>query len=108
MPERVGEVRECADSDKMAPIQHRNTGTESLGFRQVMGADEYGAPSFATEFHNQLGDPSGGLGIKSGGWLIQEERLGVVQEGTCQSQALLHPFAEAAYPVIGSVGEPKS
>src|SRR5262249_39341563 len=105
MPERAGQLGEGARRDELAAIEHRDAITEALRLWKVVGAEEHCAPRLVAELYDQLGDAAGSLGIESRGWLIQEEYLWLVEKCPCQGETLLHPFAEAAHLVVGSLGK---
>lgn len=68
---------------------------EALGFVQVVGADEDGAP-LPFEGFDEVAHGPGGFGVQPAGGFIQKEDGRLVQESARDGELLLHAFAEGA------------
>ena len=53
----------------------------------------------------EVEDVARGLGVEAGGGLVEEEDLGLVQQGAGEGHALALAGGEALHPVVGPVGD---
>ena len=82
-----------ADGDDAAFIDDGHAVAELLGFFDVVGGQQDGA-LLAAQVQDEFVDFEAGLGVESGGGLVEEEDLRIVEHGERQGQALLLPAGE--------------
>ena len=53
------------------------------------------------EIRKDIAESHALFGIESGGWLVDDDELGIVDERLCDAEALLHAAGESADGAIG-------
>src|SRR5690606_34935443 len=61
---------------------------------QVVAHHDYGAAEAVTKLQNQIVQPAGGDRVEAGGWLVEEEDLGVESHRSRERSPLTHPAAD--------------
>src|SRR5579859_3318423 len=77
-----------AESDLSAVVHDGDAFAEALGFVHVMRGEKDGAAG-GFEFLDQIPKLAAGLGIEAGGGLVQKKKIGIANQGTSESEALL-------------------
>ena len=102
----AGSQTQCvgvADGEQFSLANDAHLGAELFGFGQIVGVEEDGY-AFALYEAGQiitLGDSR--AGVKSGGWLVEEDQLGMMKESACYGEFLFHAPAPLAYRVFATV-----
>ncbi len=99
----AGQLCGCTQRHQPPVLHDRHPVAQPLSFHQVMGAHEYRAAFPASHAFDQPIHMMGGYRVKPGGGFVKEEQLRLVQQGTRQCQALLHPFTVTTCFLIGAV-----
>jgi len=84
---------------EQAPLDHRHPGAEALHLGHVVRAEHDGAP-LRGQLTDRLAHGPGRFRIQPAGGLVEEQRLGVVQQRPDERQLLPHPLAEVAALVV--------
>jgi hypothetical protein len=71
--------------------------------RQVAGHQD--GPTLTPEVAQEGSQPPYALGVQPVGRFVQDQDLGVAEQGGGQAQALAHADREAAHPPVGGGGE---
>ena len=76
---------------------HGHQPVEALGFVHVGGGDQHAhAGAGGADAGDQVPELGAGQRIDAGGRLVQDEQVGVVDQGAAQAQLLLHAAGELA------------
>ena len=98
-----GDVAEDVVADKFAVVDDDGTGAHGFDFLHDMGGEEHHFVAAGIlddgAYFFQL------VGVETGGGLIKDEHLGVVDEGLCQAYALAVALGELADAFVALGGE---
>src|SRR5581483_4406573 len=84
------------DADQLPLAEERDAVADGLPLGEVVAAEEHRA-AFRGEALDERADLAPPGGIEAAGGLVEEEDLGVVQQGARDAEALRHALAEAAH-----------
>ena len=107
MVEVPPEVMQAARRKQTAALDDRHPVAEVLGLDQVVGRQDHGPALLAAERGDQVPHAARGEGIEVRGGLVEEQQLGVVDEGSGQSESLLEAGGEAASGQVRMLGQSK-
>ena len=88
------------------PEGHDDRVVDGLGhFRQQVGRHQHGA-ALAGEIPHEVAQPGDALRVEPVGRLVEDEDVGIADQGRGQFQALAHAHGEAADLALGVTGQP--
>ncbi len=89
----LDDLLDGAVEEELASFDDADGGAELAELGEDVGGDDDGL-AHALELLEELADLDAGAGVESGGGLVHEEDLGVVEEDAGDGEALLHAAAE--------------
>src|SRR5687767_11551753 len=98
-PQRSDQIAGPALRNHFAVIHDRHPVAEPLGLFHVMSGDHDGAPG-PLDLFDRLPELPAGLGIETGGRLIEKEQLRIGHQGAGQGEPLLLAARELAHPAV--------
>ncbi len=104
-PEGSDELARSSEGDHSSVIDDRDSIAEPLCFFHVVGGQQDGAAG-PLEIQDEIPELSPRLGIESGGRLVEEQELGVADEGGGHGEALLLAAGEPGDPSAALLFEP--
>jgi|GEM_PF-5424208 len=91
---------------QQARLENRHAVTETVGFVQVMGTEKDRSALLA-QVSDEIAHQVRGFRVKAGGWLVQEEHAGFVEQGARDGKFLPHAFREGTGGVGASFPKPQ-
>jgi len=88
----------------VAAVQDSHAVRQPSGLAQEVGAEHHRAPLLGGQPGDEADHLAGGGGVQARGGLVQEEDLGVVQQGAGQGHPLALAGGEAVDPDVGQFG----
>jgi hypothetical protein len=92
--------------DKATLIHHCEARAQPLGLVHEMGREQDGLALDEQAFQ-AIPDQMAGLRVEPGGGLVEEQELGIVDQGTCQRKAPLHPAGQGRNSGVGAAFQPR-
>ena len=87
VPQLGGEVVGSAEGPETAVVEHRHPVGDTTGLAEEVGGQQDGASVLAGERADQVGDVAGGGRVEARRRFVEEEDLGVVQQGRGRARA---------------------
>ena len=97
--ERLDQFRRRAQCDDLAVIHDRDAIAESRGFFHVVRGHQHGASARA-KLLDHFPEVESRLWIETGGRLIEEENVGIVDQRASDAESLLLTTRQAANAVV--------
>ena len=98
------EVAQRARCHHAPVVDDRDPVAQPLHLAQEVGVEQHRGPAFAglADDRPHVAAPDR---VQRGRRLVQDHECGIPQQRRREAQALLHPLAEAAGPLVGAIGE---
>src|SRR5258708_27854756 len=103
-PDLAFQLRGCAQRHQIAVV-HDGEAVAALGLFHEVRGDQHGNVFFVAQGGEVLPEIAAGAGIEAGGWFIEQQHSGMVQQSLGQFDAALHSARERFYKFSGTIRE---
>src|SRR5690606_10448947 len=90
----AGKLSWCSHGQQFTLVDDGDSITKPLRLIQIVRTEENRPPALAAEPGDKVSYLTRRFGVKRGGWLVQKEQFGLMNQSARQRQPLLHPFTE--------------